>query len=155
MSNTIDEFRGRYFFLSNFYTAPVIYQGIRFENNEAAFQAAKCPERMTEFCGLTPNAAKRLGRRVQLRPDWETVKYDVMYEVCMAKFTQNPDLLSKLLDTGDAELIEGNTWGDRVWGVDMYRAIGENHLGKILMRVRAELNDVVDRFCEAPGYSPR
>ncbi len=59
----------------------------------------------------------------------------------MAKFTQNPDLLSKLLATGDAELIEGNTWGDRVWGVDLYRGAGENHLGKILMRIRDELRD--------------
>ena len=90
-----------------------------FENNEAAFQAAKCPERMLDFCNLTPRLAKWLGRKVPLRPDWELVKYDVMYEVCMAKFTQNPDLLSKLLSTGDAELIEGNTWGDRVWGVDI------------------------------------
>ncbi len=154
MSNTIDEFRGKYFFLSNFYAAPVTYQGLRFENNEAAFQAAKCPERISEFCGLTPNAAKRLGRRVPLRSDWEIVKYDVMYEVCMAKFTQNPDLLSKLLATGDAELIEGNTWGDRVWGVDFYRGVGENHLGKILMKVRSELDGIMNKFCEAPRYSP-
>lgn len=90
-----------------------------------------------------------------MRPDWELVKYDVMYEVCMAKFTQNPDLLSKLLATGDAELIEGNTWGDRVWGVDIHRGIGENHLGKILMRIRSELGDTIDKFCEAPRYSPR
>lgn len=154
MTESIDEFRGKYFFLSNFYSAPVEYQGYRFENNEAAFQAAKCPERMLDFCGLTPNRAKQLGRKVPLRPDWELVKYDVMYEVCMAKFTQNPDLLSKLLATGDAELIEGNTWGDRVWGVDLCRGYGENHLGKILMRVRSELSGIVDKFCEAPGYSP-
>ncbi len=64
MNDTIDEFRGKYFFLSNIYPAQVDYQGYRFENNEAAFQAAKCPERMSEFCGLTPNAAKRLRRRV-------------------------------------------------------------------------------------------
>lgn len=152
MKNTIAEFRGKYFFLSNFYQAKVKYQGYWFENNEAAFQAAKCPERMSEFCDLTPNLAKRLGRQVPLRPDWETVKYNVMYEVCMAKFSQNHDLLSKLLATGDAELIEGNTWGDRVWGV--YNGAGENHLGKILMRVRTELSDIVDTFNEAPRYSP-
>lgn len=137
MNRAIKEFKGDHFFLSNFYLAPVVYQGIRFENNEAAFQAAKCPERMHEFCGLNPQSAKRLGRKVELRADWETVKYDVMYQVCMAKFTQNPDLLDKLLQTGDAELIEGNTWGDKVWGV--YRGIGENHLGKILMQIRSEL----------------
>lgn len=125
MNKAITEFRGDNFFLSNFYIAPVYYQGIRFENNEAAFQAAKCPERMRDFCGLNPQSAKRLGRRVELRYDWEEVKYDVMYQVCKAKFLQNADLYRKLIDTGDAELIEGNTW--------------DNHLGKILMRIREEL----------------
>ena len=108
MRDVIDEFDGKYSFLSNFYPAPVDYQGYHFENSEAAYQASKCPDRMLDFCGLPPNRAKRLGRKVPMRPDWELVKYDVMYEVCMAKFTQNPDLLSKLLATGDAELIEGN-----------------------------------------------
>ena len=136
MDNAIKEFKGDNAFLSNLDVAPVIYEGIRFENSEAAFQAAKCPERMREFCGLSPQAAKRLGRRVEMRPDWETVKYDVMYQVCMAKFTQNPDLLEKLLATGDAELVEGNTWGDKVWGV--CDGIGENNLGKTLMRIRSE-----------------
>lgn len=139
MNNAITLFKGDHFFLSNFYVAPVVYQGVRFENNEAAFQAAKCPERMRDFCGLNPQAAKRLGRRVKLRPDWEAVKYDVMYQVCKAKFTQNSDLLDKLLATGEAELVEGNTWGDQVWGV--CNGIGENHLGKTLMRIRSELRD--------------
>lgn len=67
MGVSISEFRGEYYFLSNFYSAPVTYNGMCFENNEAAFQAAKCPERMTEFCRLNPSEAKRLGRRVKLR----------------------------------------------------------------------------------------
>ena len=114
MSDAITSFNGDNFFLSNFYVTPVFYQGIRFESSEAAFQAAKCPERMQEFCGLNPSEAKRLGRSVTLRPDWEEVKLDVMYQVCMAKFTQNPRLAEKLIATGDAELVEGNTWGDRI-----------------------------------------
>ena len=79
MGVSISEFRGEYYFLSNFYSAPVTYNGMCFENNEAAFQAAKCPERMTEFCRLNPSEAKRLGRRVKLRGDWEAVKDTVMY----------------------------------------------------------------------------
>ena len=67
MGVSISEFRGEYYFLSNFYSAPVTYNGMCFEKNEAAFQAAKCPERMTEFCRLNPSEAKRLGRRVKLR----------------------------------------------------------------------------------------
>lgn len=139
MSKAITEFRGDYFFLSNFYVVPVFYNGFHFENNEAAFQAAKCPERMAEFCGLNPSDAKRLGRRVELRPDWEEVKCDVMYQVCKAKFTQNSDLAQKLIETGDVELVEGNTWGDRIWGV--CDGVGENNLGKILMRIRKEVAD--------------
>lgn len=139
MSNAITEFRGDNFFLSNFYAAPVVYQGIRFENNEAAFQSAKCPRRMQEFCRLNPSEAKKLGRRVSLRIDWEEVKLGVMYQVCKAKFTQNQDLAQKLIATGDAELVEGNTWGDRIWGV--CDGIGENNLGKILMSIREELRN--------------
>lgn len=142
MNDVINVFRGDNAFLSNFYIAPVFYQGIRFENNEAAFQAAKCPERMYDFYGLTPRDAKRLGRSVELRPDWDTVKYEVMYRICKAKFLQNPDLACKLIDTGDAELIEGNTWGDQVWGI--CNGVGENNLGKILMRIRDELSKYWD-----------
>lgn len=80
---------------------------------------------------------KRLGRRVKLRPDWESIKDQVMYEVCKAKFSQNTDLRDKLVATGDAELVEGNTWGDKIWGI--CNGQGENRLGKILMKVRTEL----------------
>ena len=135
--DAITQFRGKYFFLSNFFSAPVYYRGIRFENNEAAFQAAKCPERMREFSTLAPRGAKRLGRQVKLRPDWETAKFNVMNQVCMAKFLQNPDLAWKLVETGTAELVEGNTWGDKLWGV--CNGVGENHLGHILMDIRDDI----------------
>lgn len=133
----IDRFTGEYYFLSNFYETSVLYSDLLFENAEAAFQSAKCPERMGEFCHLKPSAAKRLGRRVKRRSDWDEVKDHVMYEVCKAKFTQNDGLKHKLKDTGDAILIEGNTWGDRIWGV--CNGVGENRLGRILMQIRDEL----------------
>lgn len=135
--NTISNFRGRYYFLSNFYPAPIKYGNHTFLNNEAAFQAMKCPSRANEFYLLDPSEAKRLGRRVKLREDWEEVKELIMYEICYHKFTQNPDIRKMLLDTDDAELIEGNTWGDKIWGV--CNGVGENRLGKILMRIRDEL----------------
>lgn len=72
-----------------------------------------------------------------MRPDWEEVKYDVMYEIVKAKFIQNPDLKEKLLSTGDEYLVEGNHWGDRTWG--QVNGVGKNWLGKILMKVREEL----------------
>lgn len=67
----IKEFRGKYFFLSNFYNTKIEYFDMVFENNEAAFQAMKCPERMEEFTKLSAAEAKRLGRRVPLCDDWE------------------------------------------------------------------------------------
>lgn len=141
MTKRIGEFRGRYYFLSNFAEYPVTYRGLTFRNNEAAFQAMKLmdPEKWKSFTHLPPNEAKAKGRRVPLRPDWEEVKDEIMYEIVLAKFTQHPDLKQKLLETGDAELVEGNTWGDTYWGV--CRGRGKNKLGKILMRVRQELRE--------------
>ena len=137
----IDSFKGKYFFLSNFYESPVIYEGITYLNNEAAFQAQKTltnKERLA-FSMLNPSQAKKLGRSVSLRPDWEDIKIDIMYNICKAKFTQNETLKTNLLKTGDATLIEGNTWGDKIWG--QVNGVGENNLGKILMRIREELKD--------------
>ena len=142
----IDSFRNEYFFLSNFYEAPVFYDGIEFRNNEAAFQAQKVaptqgekpfidPRR--EFVGLNPSEAKKLGRRVRLRKDWESVKVGIMKEIVRAKFEQNKDLAEKLIQTGNAILEEGNGWGDRTWGT--VNGQGKNLLGKILMEVREEL----------------
>lgn len=135
----IDSFRGKYFFLSNFFEAPIEYEGLTYRNNEAAFQAAKVIDKKLreEFSTLNPSEAKRKGRRVSLRPDWEQVKNRVMYEVCLAKFTQNPELKTKLLETGDIKLEEGNTWGDKTWGT--VNGKGENRLGKILMKIREDL----------------
>lgn len=133
----IDNFHGKYFFLSNFFCVPVKYGGLTFTNTEAAFHSEKCSSRSSEFVNLNPSEAKRLGRRVKLRPDWEDVKDDIMLNVVCAKFDQHPDLAQKLLETGDEELVEGNTWEDRYWGVCGGK--GKNMLGKILMRVREEL----------------
>lgn len=135
----IGEFKGNYFFLSNFYESPVTYGGILYSNNEAAFQAQKTitKEERREFARLNPSQAKSKGRKVRLRTDWEQVKDTIMYEICLAKFSTNKDLKERLLATGDEELIEGNTWGDRYWG--QVEGVGKNQLGKILMKVRSEL----------------
>ena len=138
---TINKFREQYGFLSNFHEAPVTWEGLTYPSAEAAFQAAKVltSEERLSFTTLPANRAKRMGRQVQLRPDWEEVKTGLMEEIVRAKFTQNPALAAQLLSTGNAQLVEGNNWGDTCWGVDMRTGKGENRLGCILMKVRAEL----------------
>ncbi len=133
-------FDGEYAFLSNFYETPIFYKDLLYQNSEAAFQAQKCPRRAHEFCVLPPGKAKKLGRKVELRIDWDLVKNAVMHDVVKAKFTQNPDLRKKLIDTGYEELVEGNYWNDKYWGV--CNGEGLNMLGKILMVVREELRNV-------------
>ena len=135
----IDSFKGEYFFLSNFYPTKIKYNGIQYLNNEAAFQAQKCTtmEDRIKFSYLNPSDAKRLGRRIILRNDWESVKISIMHDIVFEKFKQNPHLTKKLLDTGDVYLEEGNNWGDRIWGT--VNGVGRNELGKILMEVRKEL----------------
>lgn len=140
--NSITDFHEeQYCFLSNFYEASVEYRGLVYGSNEAAFQAQKCmtEEEKVQFTEYGPGKSKGIGRRVQLRPDWEEVKAGIMEEIVRAKFNQHPELAVKLLATGDKVLVEGNRWGDTCWGVDIRTGQGENHLGRILMKVREEL----------------
>lgn len=132
----IDSFRGYFYYLSNFYPCNVTVNGITYQNSEAAFQAQKCirAEDRIRFANMTPKEAKRYGKKIPLRSDWEKVKLDIMRGVLIAKFSQNPDLRNSLVSTGDAELIEGNMWGDTYWGICDNK--GENHLGELLMEVR-------------------
>ena len=135
----INCFIGKYYFLRNFYEATVTYKGITYNNNEAAFQAQKVnkEEEQKTFSSLNPSDAKKKGRSVTLRKDWESIKDTCMYEICFAKFSQNEELKQKLLATNDEHLEEGNTWGDKIWGT--VNGEGENRLGKILMRIREEM----------------
>lgn len=136
----IGVFEGEFRFLSNFWPAQIEFEGIVYPTVEHAYQAAKSldPADRRRIAALpTPAEAKRAGRALPPRADWETAKFDVMERCVRLKFTGHPDLREKLLATGDAYLEEGNTWNDQVWGV--YQGKGENRLGKILMKVRSEL----------------
>ena len=83
---------------------------------------------------MNPSEAKKAGRKVILRSDWEIVKVDLMYKIVKAKFAQNIDLALKLAATNNEELVEGNTWGDKIWG--KVNGEGQTLLGKILMDIR-------------------
>ncbi len=135
----ISSFDGEHAFLSNFFPCEVARDGILYPTVEHAFQAAKTNDtfdKMQIAIAETPGRAKRLGRKVTLRPDWEEIKLAVMEDCLREKFCGGSELRAKLVATGDEELVEGNWWNDTFWGV--CNGKGENHLGKLLMKLRAE-----------------
>jgi len=148
--NTIRSFTGEYAFLSNFHLCKVIYESIEFSCAETAFQAAKClnEKDRIKFQNMQPGEAKKLGKKINLRSDWEKVKVDVMREIIRIKFSNNPDLTEKLLKTGNIELIEGNNWHDNFWGdcsCDRCKTIsGKNILGNLLMECRTALQHTLE-----------
>lgn len=147
----IGPFRDEYRWLSNFWFAeitigahtpwndPLIYV-FKSKTNEHAYQALKAQHK-SDFLWICakdmPGQAKRGGKEITLRADWDEVKLDIMYDINRAKYTQHRDLRAKLINTGEEELVEVNSWFDTFWGV--CNGKGENHLGKILMRIREEL----------------
>lgn len=143
----IDCFDGRWAFLSNFYWNEIEFEGIIYPTNEHFFQAMKTldiNERRAIANCLTPGRAKRMGRRVALRPDWEDVKESVMLEGLCLKFADE-QLADWLLETGDEELVEGTTWHDNEWGncscPKCAHIEGKNKLGRLLMIVRDMIKD--------------
>jgi ribA/ribD-fused uncharacterized protein len=140
----INCFDGKYAFLSNFYNCPITYNGLTYLNNEATFQAQKTIDESIrkEFTLLPPNLAKRKGRKITLRSDWEYIKDKVMYEICLQKFNpyNNEKLLKQLIETGTETIVEGNYWHDNYWGNCSCKKcksiVGKNMLGKILMKIR-------------------
>lgn len=135
----ITQFRNQYRWLSNFYQSPIELRGVVFPSVEAAYQASKAEDYNLDpiFCKLTPGQCKLLGRNIKMRDNWEEMKLECMEDLLRLKFF-DPDLRQRLLDTGDAEIYEGNSWGDKFWGCDWDTLEGENNLGKLLMKLRNE-----------------
>jgi ribA/ribD-fused uncharacterized protein len=139
LTMVIDKFEDEFAFLSNFW--PCLGTSV-----EHLYQAAKTTDVFSQLAILlasTPNEAKKLGRKVALRADWEQIKLAVMECLLRAKF-KDPMLRAALLATGDAELIEGNWWHDNFWGSCSCRTrscgnVGQNHLGRLLMKIKEEI----------------
>jgi ribA/ribD-fused uncharacterized protein len=131
----IDSFQGKYRFLSNFWYLPVEFEGVIYPTLEHAYQAAKVTrkDRPQILACPTPVDAKRLGRKLMMTPGWDNSKIEVMRLLLQRKF-KDPVAQQLLLETGEAELIEGNWWGDTFWGV--CRGKGKNVLGQLLMETR-------------------
>jgi ribA/ribD-fused uncharacterized protein len=139
----IGNFKSRdHYFLSNFFVAPFEVDGVWYNTVEHYYQSRKTEDRSEQAAirsAPTPSEAKALGLKATIRSDWNEVRIGIMRWGVLAKFQQNPVLLSRLLDTGDEYLREGNHWSDKFWGVDERTGQGENWLGRILMEVRDQL----------------
>ena len=136
----IMEFQGVNRWLSNFWPTLVRLDGEVYPSVENAYQAAKTyPQNRGGFVGCTPGQAKRLGKTVVIRPDWDAEKVSVMRSLIAQKFALGSELGGRLLNTGDAQIVEGNTWGDTFWGV--CRGKGRNILGELIMDRRKELQE--------------
>lgn len=152
----IDKFEGRYAFLSNFYPCEIYYQGITYPSIEHYYVALKCNNDQMidgkyytrgDFRELvskikTPGNAKKIGRSIVLRKDWDDIKLSVMENGLRQKF-KYPELREQLLATGEQELVEGNWWHDNFYGqctCIKCKNLGENNLGKLLMKIRNEIS---------------
>lgn len=142
----INHFTDDFRFLSNFYPSPISFEDISYPTVEHFYQAMKT-EDVTErklFSKLrTPAEAKKAGKILNIRSDWESIKDSIMEEGLRQKFVQGSVLSEMLLATEDVYLEEGNHWGDTYWGVDIRTGYGQNKLGKLLMKLRSELRESV------------
>lgn len=135
----IDSFRGDFAFLSNFHPSIIYVDGKKYNTVEHAYQAAKAVDlEQHELirCARTPGEAKKMGKIVPCRSDWEDVKIDVMRSLIRKKF-ENPFLRPLLLATEGSQLIHKNYWHDIEFGV--FVGEGKNLLGKLLMEERERI----------------
>jgi ribA/ribD-fused uncharacterized protein len=149
----IDEFRGRWFFLSNFSECKIEFQGIAYPTVEHYYVAMKSnSDQMINGKYYTsadfremiakikePAIVKKIGQQIKVRKDWSEKKLEFMNFAIREKF-KDENLAEKLKSTGNSLLVENNLWKDTFWGV--FNGKGENHLGKILMKVRDEINGI-------------
>jgi ribA/ribD-fused uncharacterized protein len=144
-------FRGMEFFLSNMYGVDVEYKGDVYPSLEHAYQAAKFKSkklrtkiRNVKYPGEAKRLAKELTEAGHRRSDWQEVNIKIMRILLRKKFSKDhvTKLWVRLKNTGDAKLIEGNSWHDTFWGMHRYqdgKLRGKNVLGKLLMELRDEL----------------
>ena len=138
----INSFKGPHRFLSNFYNSTQIIDGITYRSNECYYQAMKSEsvEDHIRIARMDPHIAKKEGRNLIQRSNWNNVKITFMLKGVMAKFNQNNYLKNLLVATGEKSLIEGNYWHDNYWG-NCYcnkcrNIVGKNQLGQILIVMR-------------------
>jgi len=129
--------------LSNFYPCLIILSGTGYSSVEHAYMSAKIPDpKWKDLCRITSSAGaiKKMSKHIKLVENWDSLKLVVMKDCLSQKFSQEP-FRTKLIETGNQNIQEGNYWGDRFWGVDLKvnPNVGENHLGRLIMEIRSSL----------------
>lgn len=154
----IGPFKGENRWLSNFWEAPIVCDGVTYPTSEHMYQLCKTADidqATAIFNAPTAGKAKRLGKDSTLRDNWDDLKLSVMLKANLLKFTQHPPLAVKLLSTGIEELVEYNHWHDNFWGQCICEncedVVGENHLGRILMSIREHLGSLYDSINVEPS----
>jgi len=158
MSNFVFFWRnGETSFLSQWKNSPYILDGICFYNVEQGLMFEKAMMFQDSEASIdilktkNPKVIKRIGRKVKNFDEkrWREARENISFRHNVAKFEQNIDLKLKLLATGDKIIAEASPY-DQIWGIGLSdqdpRAMnveswrGENILGKVLMKTRAQLS---------------
>lgn len=140
----IHTFRDEHAWLSNMQLVDIKLKGRVFPSVEHAYCSEKNKDaEWKNVCAnknLSPKGVKLMSKEIKLRDDWENVKLLVMEHCLRLKFNQEP-FKSNLINTDNQNIVEGNYWNDLFWGVDIKNTpnIGENHLGRLIMKIRSEL----------------
>jgi len=132
-----------YVWLSNMYmTVFTDKNNFTWRGVESYFQAHKChcEDDFYNIMKMDCFSARKYGRSIQMRDDWHEIKLRVMTDAIRLKFIHEEFLKQKLLDTSGEDLEEYAPWDTKgsYWGIDAH-GCGDNHTGKILMKVRGEL----------------
>jgi len=121
---------------------PLVYQGIVFKTVENFYQAMKVDKtniaERQKIAAMDPYAAKRYAKTVQLRPDWDKIKLDVMLLALKHKFATGTSWAAELAKHSEP-IIEVNNWHDNFWGSCSCTRCGNkglNHLGRLIETLR-------------------
>lgn len=138
----IKEFQGQYRWLSNFAPINIKLGNKTYASVEHAYMSMKSTSIVwKDFCAqpaVSAGQVKRESKKITLRDDWEDIKLRVMEDLLRIKFN-NPEYKDLLLATGNQNIQEGNYWNDKFFGICLKTGIGENHLGRLIMKIRDEL----------------
>jgi N-glycosidase YbiA len=130
------------FVFSNFSSHSVKIEGVLYPTAEHAYHAAKFEDKKVrdEIKNAdSPLEAFQLAKKYKpvRKENWDEIKVNNLYEIIKEKTKQHDEVRNALLATGNEEIIEDNPHDD-FWG-NGQDGKGQNHTGKILMRIRSEL----------------